>query len=318
MSDGTNGTGACNTIYKAPSNKKTRMYMLTINNPTEDDVATIDELMDDDKVVDLIGQHERGEEGTLHIQLLINWKNPRAFNGVKKLFPRAHIEVAQHLIKSARYCSKDDTREELEPSWEKIGSKSLLKVWNMEQEQEILKIPYVTKSCSDPMHGLELYQWQKDILELYGTEPEHRLIHWYYDPIGDCGKTSFSKSLSMQYDDILLCTGSARDSKYLVAQWIIAHKWTRDPKMIIFDIARCQDSEKVSYQAIEDMKNGFYVSTKYESGRVIHEYPHVIIFANQLPDVSKMSLDRWRIHELFRDGTNKDITKEHIELSIEE
>lgn len=72
MSDGTNGTGACNTIYKAPSNKKTRMYMLTINNPTEDDVATIDELMDDDKIVNLIGQHERGEEGTLHIQLLIN------------------------------------------------------------------------------------------------------------------------------------------------------------------------------------------------------------------------------------------------------
>lgn len=307
------GTAGCNTISSPPTRKKTRAWTLTINNPTKEEEQIIDNLFDDDKVVDLVGQYERGESGTLHIQLLINWKNPRSFGGVKKLFPRAHIEAVKNLIGTAKYCSKEDTREELLPSWEKIGSKALQKEWNMEQEQKEVSDKYVTDDCEDPLEGKTLRPWQEEILELYGTEPDDRKIYWYYDPIGGKGKTSLAKSLLMNYDDVLLCTGSVKDSKYVIAQWIMANKWKRSPRMIIYDIARCQDSERISYQALEDLKNGIFVSTKYESRNVVYKCPHMIVFSNQLPDEKKVSQDRWVIKYMeHMDGyeTDSDIPME--------
>lgn len=317
MSDGANGAASCNTKSSSP-NKKARAYTLTINNPTEAEVELIDQLFDDNTVIDLIGQHERGEqEGTLHIQLMINWKNCRSFNGVKKLFPRAHIEKVKNLIGAAKYCSKEDTRVEDMPSWEKIGSKSLMKAWSMEQEQIGVISKYVTEDCPDPLEGKELRPWQEDILELYGAEPDDRTIHWYFDPTGGKGKTTFAKSMSIRYDDVLLCTGSVRDSKYVITQWIIANEWKKSPRMIIYDIARCQDGEKISYQAIEDMKNGIFVNTKYESCRVIYKCPHMIVFNNQLPDESKMSSDRWVIHNMIEHAELPWRTEEEIREILE-
>lgn len=291
----------CNTIRRPPE-KKTRMYLLTINNPTEEEVDTIEELHDDDLVVDLIGQYEKGEkEGTLHIQLLINWKNPRTFNGVKKLFPRAHIEPAKHLVKAAKYCWKDDTRVEDKPTWRKIGSKSLEREWHKrtrEQEQEEVSHKIVVKGTKDPLEGKELKWWQEEILELYETEPDERKIYWYYDEEGGVGKTSFTKSLYIRYDDVLLCTGSVRDSKYVVAQWIMANEKKRHPRMIIYDIARSQDSEKISYQGLEELKNGIFTNTKYESSGIAYNCPHMIIFSNRPPDEDKISPDRWVIKNI--------------------
>lgn len=273
--------------------------MLTINNPTKEEVKTIDELYDDDGVIDLIGQHEEGEqEGTLHIQLLINWKNPRSFNGVKKLFPRAHIEPAKHLVKAAKYCSKEETRVEGLEMWEKIGSKSLLREWNKEQEQvKVVKRP-ITKGSRDPLEGKEPKWWQKEIMDLYGTEPDERKIYWYWSHGGGVGKSNMVTHLHYNYDDVIVITGSTRDAKYVLRTWCEEREWEKDPRMIVYDIARCQDSEKISYQAIEDMKNEVKVSTKYESGTYQTAIPHVVVFANTWPDESKMSKDRWVIKNI--------------------
>lgn len=78
--------------------------MLTINNPTENDVKTIE----NDDTSYAIWQFEKGENGTEHIQALIYYKNPRVFP--KKKYPRAHIEAVRDLTKSIQYCSKSETR----------------------------------------------------------------------------------------------------------------------------------------------------------------------------------------------------------------
>ena len=56
--------------------------------------------------------------------------------------------------------------------------------------------------------------------------------------------------------------------------------------------------EYVSYQAIEAIKNGIFYNTKYESKMITYNSPHVIIFANFFPDITKLSSDRWVIREL--------------------
>ncbi len=49
----------------------------------------------------------------------------------------------------------------------------------------------------------------------------------------------------------------------------------------------------MSYDSIEQLKNGYFVSTKYESCQCIFNPPVVIIFANFPPNRAKMSEDRW-------------------------
>lgn len=57
-------------------------------------------------------QVELGEkEHTLHIQMYINFDNPKDFKTVKKYFPTAHFEEARGTAKDCKdYCSKEDTR----------------------------------------------------------------------------------------------------------------------------------------------------------------------------------------------------------------
>lgn len=79
-------------------------WSITINNPTEEDIRpalppgwTFQ------------GQPEKGEQGTEHFQGMLTTPQVR-FSAVKKVFPRAHIEVARNRLALAKYVKKDETR----------------------------------------------------------------------------------------------------------------------------------------------------------------------------------------------------------------
>lgn len=56
-------------------------------------------------------QSERGEEGTLHLQIALCFKHPITFGGLKRLRREPHWEPIKHGWDSAeRYCTKEDTR----------------------------------------------------------------------------------------------------------------------------------------------------------------------------------------------------------------
>lgn len=49
-----------------------------------------------------------GDSGTAHLQCYVRFTNPRSFNSVKKLLPKAHIEVAKgNDAQNKTYCTKD-------------------------------------------------------------------------------------------------------------------------------------------------------------------------------------------------------------------
>lgn len=79
-------------------------WSITINNPTELDLKP--ELPAGWM---LQGQLERGAEGTEHYQGMLTTPQVR-FSAVKKVIPRAHIEVARNKAALAKYVHKDDTR----------------------------------------------------------------------------------------------------------------------------------------------------------------------------------------------------------------
>lgn len=86
-----------------------RAWSITINNPTEADIESWKHAKALHWVKDVIGQLEKGEEGTLHIQGMLKTDKVR-FAAVKKAFPRAHIEPARNQNALETYVAKPETR----------------------------------------------------------------------------------------------------------------------------------------------------------------------------------------------------------------
>lgn len=81
-------------------------WCFTINNPEDGDFVTEHPL-----IQYLVYQLERGDNGTKHIQGYVEFKRTIKLGGVKKLFPRAHLEPRMGTRDQARaYAMKEDTR----------------------------------------------------------------------------------------------------------------------------------------------------------------------------------------------------------------
>lgn len=134
----------------------------------------------------------------------------------------------------------------------------------------------------------QLYDWQLEIIEIIKGQPDDRKIYWYWEPKGNMGKTTFGKYLAIKHkaipiegkkNDILFCASSFPSEIY------------------IFDFERSME-DFISYAAMEKIKNGFYMSAKYESTPIIRNPPHIICFANFAPNEEMLSKDRWVIKKI--------------------
>lgn len=137
----------------------------------------------------------------------------------------------------------------------------------------------------------ELYEWQNKIVELVKTKPDDRSIHWMWDREGCTGKTALCKYLCVNLNAILV-GGSASDAKYALIKWKEKHG---NPKIVLYNLAR---GDTVDYVGLEQIKDGIFFSSKYESEMMIFNSPHVIVFANRPPCMDNLSKDRWVVHNV--------------------
>lgn len=216
-------------------------------------------------------QKEEGACGTPHFQGCFQLKSASYFPIVVKIVEGWHLEPCKDWNASLLYCSKDESR---------IGGP-----WIFGTElPEPPVAPYVFKLDT-------LRPWQVEVLDLLKTDPDDRKIHWYYDPVGGMGKTSLAKHIVCNLSPAIYVQGKSADIKSAIAVT------KKKPRIVLFGLPRSLE-DFVSYEAIESCKDGIFFSGKYESGMVIFKPPHVIIFANFLPDKEKLSADRWEIHNM--------------------
>lgn len=57
------------------------------------------------------------------------------------------------------------------------------------------------------------------------------------------------------------------------------------------------------------IKDGFITATKYVGGSMMFAEPHVIVFANFLPNVYAMSLDRWEVRVIEHPNKDPEVTR---------
>lgn len=277
--------GAGNTKNTAP--KEYRSLTFTLNNWTEDEKDGLLEWFESRKKLSYIFQEETGEEdGTPHLQGVFKSQSPIKWDFLKKKFPRMHFEKTKSWDKSVKYCSKEETRTG------KVYKSADIKV----------TIKQVVKN---PLDGKKLYPYQKQILKWLRTEPDERTVHWYWEETGNVGKSALVKSIFLTYkDEVVIANGKGNDVRNQINMHI-----NGDPKkeiegknlrIAILDISRTVE-DYVSYEVIEQIKNGLLYSGKYEGGVCCFNSPHVIIFANFKPKMDTLSTDRWRIYQINED-----------------
>lgn len=139
------------------------------------------------------------------------------------------------------------------------------------------------------------YDWEIEILKLINEEPHDRLIFWYWSKEGNKGKTSFCKYLTVKHGAIALA-GKSADMK----NGVIDYQKTNGtlPELILIPIPKSFNTDYLNYEGIEAVKDMYFYSGKYEGGQVCGNPPHLIVFANEPPDESKMSSDRWVIRNI--------------------
>lgn len=137
--------------------------------------------------------------------------------------------------------------------------------------------------------------WQQEILQMITCVPT-RKVNWYWEEVGNIGKTGLARFICGQEPrKAIYVGGKASDMKCGIAGFKKSHGYY--PETIIVDCPRSH-MEYLSYQGIEECMNGIFFSGKYESAMEIYNYPHMIVFANQPPNVEKMSMDRWNVVEI--------------------
>ena len=251
---------------------RSRAWFGTLNNPEEHDVPTSQRMGQLLLAVDChsyVFQRERGEDGTEHYQVLVIFKNPQEIPlNINKAI---HWERARSIAKSINYCTKRDTR--LEGPWS----------FNLVLPQEL-----------NVLLASELRPWQKMVVNVLDMAPDTRTINWFYEEQGNMGKTALAKYICTKYK-ALYVTGKAADIKYAVSNYLKENGNKID--VLVCDYVRSME-DYVSYQALEELKNGIFFSPKYESGMVMYNSPHVVVFANFAPDLAKLSADRWNVLHL--------------------
>jgi hypothetical protein len=258
-------------ILKPPAKQDSpkKRWCLTLNNYSDDEYSSLIDFFSSNSSNKWIVGKERGEKkDTPHLQMYINFKDKIRFTALKKINERLHIEPSRgDELSNVKYCSKEGD----------------YKSFN-------LKVPRPLK----PLPVMDRW-WQKDLIKIVEDEPHDRLVYWYFSKSGNTGKTTFARYLHRTYGALLLC-GKASDMKNSIIEY---HKTNGDtPEIIIYDLPRGFEKEYVSYNGLEEIKNMFFYSGKYEGGMIDGNPPHFIIFSNEQPDVNKMSKDRWRIVDI--------------------
>lgn len=264
---GTRGLG--NTL---PTPVRARRWTLTWNNYSEEDYRYLLNFAKENTVKYILGR-ETGTKNTPHIQGYLNFRNPRSFKNLKEKFSKIHLEKArgndeQNFI----YCSKENNYDS-----------------NFQSNNQFTKM--VKHLCLKEYDGVIWKTWQNDIINNLSFRPSKRQINWYWDFIGNTGKSFLCKYLCLTYPGVVIADGK-KDNIFNQVNNCLLHKVI--PKLIILDIPRT-NIDYINYGVIEKLKDGCIYSGKYEGAVCIFPHPFVYIFANEKPEKNKISQDRWNI-----------------------
>lgn len=299
----------------AQANIKLSNFVFTHNNYTEADFDSLKVNLPRIAKYAVVGK-EVGEQQTPHLQGYVqllkrsNWNSVCARMKAYCNGRQPHIEVSRpnNSQAAATYCMKDGDYWEhgsLRLQGQRTDLESLRKdvldgaslgdiarnhtsaflrySRGIKEMHNMVKVENERKLLEEEYKDANLRPWQAAAVTLLDAQ-DRRKVLWIYEDVGNTGKSWLGKWLIINRNAYYITGGKHGDIQH-------GHQ---GEKVVVFDFSRTM-AEKVPYQVIENFKNGVFFSGKYESGMRICKGIKVVCFANYLPDLFKLSLDRWQI-----------------------
>lgn len=261
------------------TSKRSRKWCFTLNNWTVEEYNTITQAFSTKKWDFIIGKEIGEEKETPHLQMFVRSKNPISFETLKKINERMKIICCKGSTEqNVKYCSKDNDFKQ-EGLDEYLPKQSI--------EERLLEIEYKDVIWKD---------WQRDILNTLNGPINKRTIIWIWETTGNVGKSFLCKYIAMKYNCII-ATGKTADIFNQTLEWRENFPDELQIPPVIIDIPRSEFAH-INYAALEQLKNGFLYSGKYNGGKVFGLSPHCFVYANSPPEFEEMSEDRFIIIEL--------------------
>lgn len=291
---------------------RAKNWCFTLNNYTHEDVARILGLEAEVSVSYCVFGREIGESGTPHLQGFVSFKERKTRASVVALLGQAHFTVARRVQNSIEYCKKDgDFSEFGTPPVVSQGQRSDIELFKEEVASGVLDPKLLRETHSEvwakyprfcqeylldhqPVVAIESHQlrdWQEQLWTELLEVPDRRKVVFLVDIQGNSGKTWFAHHFvrsNVRPSQVLL-PGKKADMAFALEN---------TTEVLFVDAPRSKQGDYLQYDFLEEVKNGYVFSSKYESRLKCLKPCHVVVSMNEEPDLTKLSFDRYDIRRL--------------------
>lgn len=288
---------------------RAKNWCFTLNNYTPADLDRLSTLHDD--VEYLIYGKEIGATGTPHLQGTVSFRARKRLQQVVSIIGQAHCSVTRYLAQSIEYCKKDGEflelgnppkgkgeRCEIEEFKATVKDEGVLCLAELRElhSKVCAKHPQFVKDYVNDkkkkitVRAHPLREWQAEMYGKLILPPDEREIVFIVDLAGNQGKSWFARYYCDRHENAqIIVPGKKADMAYTVRE---------DCRVFFVDCPRSKQGEYIQYDFLEELKNGYIFSPKYQSAVKKLEIPHVVVCMNERPDMTKLSADRYTIKTL--------------------
>lgn len=285
---------------------RSKHWCFTHNNYTQETIDRLSSLTNT-TVTYLIFGKEIGETGTPHLQGFVSFPSRKRLAQVIQVLGQCHCSMARLISKSIEYCKKDGDFYEIGTPPVTQGQRNDLDAFKDDVKNGITNIKDLREKhslifakyqrfCVDYLRDnkpkfevdpFPLREWQQNLNSILMLPPDPRKIIFIVDVIGNTGKTWFFHYYNQLHENSqIIIPGKKLDMAYILDE---------NCKTFMFDCPRSKQGEYIQYDFLEEVKNGYVHSGKYESINKRFKTPHVVVAMNEHPDLTKLSEDRYQI-----------------------
>jgi hypothetical protein len=181
----------------APTEGVARNFLITRNNPEIPPEEYLKELYEKTEAIYVVGQLEKGKEGTLHIQAYVNFGKVQRISKITKFDKKIHVERVKIDNGAHDYCMKEDTRVEGPWSYGKRPVQRNSKA-DWEQVRKMAKEGRLEDLPADiyVKHYSNLVKIAKDNMKI--VDKDHLRGIWIYGAPGT-GKSRWARDQGLEH-----------------------------------------------------------------------------------------------------------------------
>lgn len=304
--------------------KETKRYCFTFNNYTDQGIETLKTTVQE-LCTYLYWTHEVAPTtGTPHLQGYLELKKKTRASVLGKIFKDLEAE------KKPRFCAAKGSAKQNEDYIEKpdlniVGDKQFYKYGqpaetapgkrtDLQAFQEVVKSGVLDRKrlredfpevCAKYPRFVDSYirdqiqvpkepdhpfrPWQQELAERLNQPADNRTVNFIVDHLGNQGKSWFAKKwLESHPNAFLMRPGKHADMAYILPDKL---------DVLFLDCTRKQ-LDYVPYTLLEELKDGYVMSTKYETMVKRYQPMHIVVLMNEQPDMAALSQDRYKVVHL--------------------